>query len=230
MQKFKTLWLLSGLLLISTAALAHVPYLEETDSNASAPFKCPYALQSIAVYSWLQSDTDVDFYTFNAYTCIPFYAGLIVPVFDVYAEFRPSMALIGQGLPDPGELLPVPLAPGEGAIVLHDASLEPRPQFLEPFGNKSYYQGPELNIKLKPGEYRLIYWDPKGIRGTMWQRSASMRYGCPRTSYGLLRSRQSFEQGESCIYHEGTISYFLSMNKCLLKLRQEYQKLEFESS
>ncbi len=165
MQKFKTLWLLSGLLLISTAALAHVPYLEETDFTASAPFKCPSALQSIAVYSWLQSDTDVDFYTFNAYTCITFYSGLIVPVIDVYAEFRPSMALIGQSLPDPGELLPVPLAPGEGAIVLHDAGLEPRPQFFEPFGNKSYYQGPELNIKLKPGKYRLIYWDPEGDTG-----------------------------------------------------------------
>jgi hypothetical protein len=165
MKTFKTWSIVAVLMLITTGAWAHVPYLEDSDFSSSAPFKCQSALQSTAVYSWLLSDTDVDFYTFTAYTCITFFAEAIVPVFDVYAGFRPSMALIGQGLPDSGELLPVPLAPGEGAIVLHDAGLVPRPQFFEPFGNKSYYQGPRLEMKLKPGKYRLIYWDPEGNTG-----------------------------------------------------------------
>jgi hypothetical protein len=49
--------------------------------------------------------------------------------------------------------------------VLHDDGLLPRTQFYEPFGNKSYYQGPRLEITLKPGKYRLIYWDPEGKVG-----------------------------------------------------------------
>jgi len=165
MKTLKTWWMVAGLLMMATGAWAHVPYLEDSDFSSSAPFKCPSALQSTAVYSWLESDTDVDFYTLNAYTCIAFFAELIVPVFDAYADFRPSMALIGPGLPEPAELLPVPLGPGEGAVVLHDAGIEPRPQFFEPFGNKSYYQGPRLELKIKPGRYRLIYWDPEGNTG-----------------------------------------------------------------
>jgi hypothetical protein len=165
MKKLRIYWLVTGFLLISTAAWAHVPYLEKTDFTASEPFKCPMAIQSTAVYSWLESDSDIDFYTFTAYTPVLLFAEVIVPVFDVYAEFRPSIALIGQGLPDPGELLPVPLAPGEGAIVLHDAGLEPRPQFYEPFGNKSYYQGPRFEMNIKAGKYKLIYWDPEGMTG-----------------------------------------------------------------
>jgi hypothetical protein len=111
MQTFKLWWFVAGVLLTTTSAWAHVPYLEDSDFSPSAPFKCPSALQSTAVYAWLESDTDVDFYALNAYTCIPFFAELIVPVFDEYEDFRPSMALIGPGLPEPAELLPLPLAP-----------------------------------------------------------------------------------------------------------------------
>jgi hypothetical protein len=165
MKLFKTWWIVAGVLLINTGAWAHVPYLEDSDFSTTAPFKCQSALQSTAVYAWLENYADVDYYNLTAYTSIPFFAELIVPVFDVYANFRPSMALIGPCLPVPTELLPVPLAPGEGAIVLHDDGLDPRPQFFEPFGNKSYYQGPRLEINLKPGKYRLIYWDPAGNTG-----------------------------------------------------------------
>lgn len=157
-----TIFIVAGGLLITANALAHVPYLEDIDFSSDAPYKCPSALQSTAVYAWMESFDDVDFYTFTAYTRISFFAEVIVPVFDVYAEFRPSMALIGPGLPEPEDILPIPLAPGHGAIVLHDEGLPVRPQFYEPFGNKSYFQGPRLEIKLKPGKYMLIYWDPEG--------------------------------------------------------------------
>lgn len=152
----------AGLLFVAAGAWAHVPYLEGTDLTATQPFRCPSATQSIAVYSWLESSTDVDFYTVTVTNQTDFFAELIVPVFEPYAEFRPSMALIGRGLPAPASPLPVPLPPGSGAIVLNDAGLEPRPQFYEPFGGKSYYQGPRLEMTLPPGRYTLIYWDPAG--------------------------------------------------------------------
>lgn len=161
----KRLWLLSGMMalaLMANGARAHVPYLEMTDFTAARPFKCPSAEQSIAVYSWLEDSTDIDFYTFTVTSNVSFFAEAIVPVFDPYADFRPSMALIGPGLPPPDAPLPVALPPRCGAIVLNDAGLEPRPQFYEPFGGKSYYQGPRLERTLAPGKYMLVYWDPAG--------------------------------------------------------------------
>lgn len=156
---------MAGVWMIAASAWAHVPYLEEQDLTANNPFGCPSARQSMAVYSWLESKTDVDFYTFTVYARTPFLAEVIVPVFDVYAEFRPSLALIGPGLPLPTEPLPITLAPGYGAIVLHDSGGQPRPQFYEPFGGKSYYQGPHMEPTLNPGKYTLIYWDPAGNLG-----------------------------------------------------------------
>ncbi len=148
--------------MIAACAWAHVPYVEKTDFSAVKPFQFPSASQSIAVYSWLESPTDVDFYAFTVYEEVSFFAELIVPVVDAYAAFRPSMALLGPGLPQPAARLPVTLPSGYGAIMLHDAGLEPRPQFYEPFGGKSYYQGPRIERTLAPGKYTLIYWDPSG--------------------------------------------------------------------
>lgn len=165
MQTSKTWWLIAGIVMLATNAWAHVPYLEENDFTYVQPFKCPSATQSIAVYAWLDNYSDVDYYTVKVSKDVAFFAEVIVPVFDVYADFRPSFALIGPGLPVPSEPLSIPLPKCFGAIVLHDAGLNPRPQFFEPFGNKSYYQGPRLELTLKPGNYVLIYWDPKGQVG-----------------------------------------------------------------
>jgi len=140
---------MAGIIAMCAAnAWAHVPYLEEKDFTAAAPFKCPSATQSIAVYAWLESYSDVDCYTVKVTKEVAFFAEVIVPVFEVYADFRPSFALIGPGLPAPTDPLPIAVSKGNGAIVLHDADLNPRPQFFEPFGNKSYYQGPRLEVKL----------------------------------------------------------------------------------
>ena len=161
----RTLWMVAAGLLIAGSAWAHVPYLEDEDFTVADPFRCPAAKQSIAVYAWLEDYGDVDYYTVTVKKTLTFFADVIVPAFDVYADFRPSFALIGPGLPSPTEPLPGKLARNWGAILLHDEGIDPRPTFFEPFGNKSYYQGPQLELKLKPGTYVLIYWDPRGETG-----------------------------------------------------------------
>ena len=81
-----------------TAAAAHVPYLEQNDFTAEQPFRCPSARQSIAVYAWLDKTNDVDFFSVTAYGDVSFFSELLVPVFEPYSEFRPSLALIGPGI------------------------------------------------------------------------------------------------------------------------------------
>lgn len=156
---------LPAVLLAALPVLAHVPYLEERDFAPEAPFVCPSADQSIAAYAWLESDSDVDFYSVRVDRPLQFYAGVLVPVAPQYAEFRPSFAVMGPGLPEPGEKLPVALKPGTGAIVLRDPGEASRRQFFEPFGNKSYYRGPETTVRLEPGTYTAIVWDPARKKG-----------------------------------------------------------------
>lgn len=144
---------------------AHVPYLEKEDFTSSSPFVCPSADQSIAVYSWLETSSDADYYRIHITTPTVLYAGVIVPAFDQYSEFRPQFALVGPGLPSTTGSIPIELKPKSGVLLLQDNGKKPRKKFYEPFGNKSYYRGPEVSTHLQAGEYTLVYWDPEGHRG-----------------------------------------------------------------
>ena len=159
--------IIAAMLWLSSIAplMAHVPYLEAQDLSFDSPFRCRSAFQSIAVYAWLESEDDVDYYTFEVCRRVKFFAEVIVPAYSQYRDFRPSFALIGKGFPVPDESLPVELSHGYGAIVYHDEGLKKRPTFYESFGGKSYFQGPRLERVLERGEYTLIYWDSAGRKG-----------------------------------------------------------------
>jgi hypothetical protein len=156
------------LLALSCAtAWAHVPYLERTDIDPSRPFRVADVEQSIAVYGWLETDSDVDVFTFSVADRADIFLEVIVPVCPGYEAFLPWYALIGPGLPPPLHDLPVPLPPGYGAIVVPNlAPGEPRPVFFEPFGGKSYYSGVQtLDTVTTPGQWTVVAWDPTGARG-----------------------------------------------------------------
>ena len=65
-------------------------------------------------------------------------------------------------MPEPQEPLPFDLPSGYGAIVLqNDDPGEPRDTFYEPFGAKSYYEGPIFDEIIEiPGTYYVYFWDP----------------------------------------------------------------------
>jgi hypothetical protein len=162
--------LISIILCLLPTVLAHVPYLEHRDSSAQQPFQVRRSItQSIAVYSWLKIDginlsTDIDVYSFTIKNQpLRIYLEVIVPVCDgYYANFTPWFALVGPGLPPPNQTLPFTLPQGYGAIVLEDVPPgQPREQFYEPFGGKSYYQGPRFDETINiSGTYYVYYWDP----------------------------------------------------------------------
>jgi hypothetical protein len=120
------------------------------------------------VYSWLTTDgvnpsTDIDVYSFTIKQPLRVYLEVIVPVCDgYYANFTPWFALVGPGLPQPNQTLPFDVPQGYGVIVKQDAPPgSPREQFYEPFGGKSYYQGPRFDETINiSGTYYVYYWDP----------------------------------------------------------------------
>jgi len=149
-------------------AVAHVPYFEHRDLSEEKPFVVLNGIeQSIAVYAWLDpgvSDPagDIDVFAFEVETDARVYLEILVPVCPEYEYFTPWFALVGPGLPLPNVYLPFDLPPGYGALIMDDvAPGEPRNSFFEPFGGKSYYEGPVFDQELAvAGAYYVYVWDP----------------------------------------------------------------------
>lgn len=148
---------------------AHVPHLEHRDFTVQQPFHVKKSItQSIAVYAWLQTNgtepsTDIDVYTFSIKRPQRVYLEVLVPIADgYYMNFTPWFALVGPGLPCPNQQLPFTIPSGYGAIVKEDVLPgTPRKEFYEPFGGKSYYQGPRIDQTINnSGTYYVYYWDP----------------------------------------------------------------------
>ena len=147
------------------SVVAHVPYFEHRDFSEEKPFIVrKMVTQSKAIYSWLKNDSvnpceDIDVYQVKLRRPLNMYLELIVPVVDDYYEdFVPWYALVGPGLPDPGQTLPFEIPDGYGAIVMENVEPgEPRETFYEPFGGKSYYEGPVFEEKLNETGIYYVY-------------------------------------------------------------------------
>jgi len=158
------------LLFVPITAVAHVPYIERTDYSEEKPFYVWKMIEkSKAFYAWLETDDqkqshDIDVYKFTVKNKpINIYVELIVPVIeDYYQNFVPWFALVGPDLPPPVHDFPFDIPEGYGVIIEENVFPgENRSQFYEPFGGKSYYNGPILDLNIsKSGSYYIYCWDP----------------------------------------------------------------------
>jgi hypothetical protein len=161
------------IILLSSTALAHVPYFEHKDFSENNPFQVRKSIeQSIAVYSWLENDginpcDDFDVFKFDIKKPSRVYIESIVPKFKPYANFTPWFAVLGPNFPASSYDLPFEIPEGYGAIVKEDVEPgNPRETFFEFFGGKSYYQGPIFDKVInESGTYYVYYWDPYGYGG-----------------------------------------------------------------
>ncbi len=149
---------------------AHVPYFEHNDYSKENPRVIRKMVeQSKAFYSWLEKDNlnksdDLDVFEFEVKNRpVRIYVEIIVPVVEGYYEnFVPWYAVVGPNLPEYNDPLPFDIPEGYGVIVMENVEPgEQREQFYEPFGGKSYYQGPVLDKNVtEPGTYYVYTWDP----------------------------------------------------------------------
>lgn len=154
-------------LLATTAVLAHVPYIEGADYGPTAPFEMKRVANTKALYGWLQTPADVDYVDIPLAAPATLVAEVDVQVCPALAQFLPSYAVIGPGLPAPTSPLPIALPDGYGAIVV--PNLPPgsdRPTFYEPVGGHTYYEGVPVTVQAdRPGRWALVVWDPYGLGG-----------------------------------------------------------------
>jgi hypothetical protein len=173
----KIILIITLLLTVSlvTLASAHVPYIERSDYTEENPYYVWKMIEkSKAFYSWLEPNQenigdDIDVYMFKVRNKpVNIYVELIVPVVNsYYADFVPWYALIGPGLPEIQQSVPFSIPDGYGGIIMENVEPgEKRETFFEPFGGKSYYQGPILDENItEPGTYYLYCWDPYQMGG-----------------------------------------------------------------
>jgi len=150
-------------MLCTTGLEAHNPLVFKGDTKGFADaLKIPRPAISYAIYSNLETASDVDFYSFQVNKPMLGHVTLIVPVLEGYQNFYPVFAVVGPGLPDPKTDLPFALPSGYGAVVELPTRQDPRPVFFEPFSRKSYYRGiGEFKQHLtQTGTYYIVVWHP----------------------------------------------------------------------
>jgi len=170
MSKINLLCIFLLFALFSSSALAHVPYFEHLDYTEETPRIIRKNVeQSKAFYSWLDKDNldpngDIDVFQFKVSNKkVRIYVEIIVPIVeDYYENFLPWYAVVGPNLPEYNDPLPFEIPEGYGAIVMENTEPgEERKTFYEPFGGKSYYEGPVLDTNVtEPGNYYVYTWDP----------------------------------------------------------------------
>lgn len=159
--------LLGSLLLWPAVAEAHRPvFVEPERATLQTPFEIGDPAISWAFYGRLSGPASHGVYRLHAEAGEPLYFGALVPMIERLRGLRPSVALVGPGLPAEGVAeLPIAAPPGSGAILLHPVGTEPQ-RFYEPFTQVNYWKYPDIQIPApSTGDYWLVVWSPSGQTG-----------------------------------------------------------------
>ncbi|MFB0546748.1 MAG: glycerol-3-phosphate acyltransferase [Anaerolineae bacterium] len=159
------IWALILSTLLATPALAHRPYFEEEDIAPEAPWPIDEPTISTAIYATLESATDVDYFTFEGQTGQVILLALTIPQIEGQADFAPTMALMGPGLPETDLPAHVTHLDEAGAMEIAPPP-GPAPTFFEPFSGTSYWERQEERVSLATdGRYMVAVWHPEGQVG-----------------------------------------------------------------
>lgn len=151
---------LAILVLTGGVVCAHRPSFPGQDVEEPIVISNPDVSQ--ALYRELVSG-QVDYYEFTVSPAgLNLFSQLLVPTRPDYKDFRPSLALLGPGLPTPDADLPLEVPPGFGAVIME---WEDKEIFFEPFTQTRYYMAREQRHPLAEGEWQLAVFHDQGQGG-----------------------------------------------------------------
>lgn len=152
-----------GLLTLLKVAYAHQPFFEEEDLTPADPWVIQDVSISTAVYATLQSDQDVDYFTFEATQGQMIQLEMTIPQIDGLEAFAPTIALIGPGLPRPDLPDRILINNGMGAHLVEPSDAT---EFFEPFGGRYYWKRQMGRIAApETAVYTVAIWHEKGEVG-----------------------------------------------------------------
>lgn len=164
-RRLAPLLALAATLALVSQAGAHRPYFEEQDITASAPWQVDDPTISTVVYATLESRQDVDYFAFDGRSGQRILLEMVIPQLEGQADFAPTMALMGPGLPAAPLPAPVVRPSGSGALILPPPP-GPASTFNEPFSRTSYWERQSQRVLLPAdGRYVVAVWHPQGRLG-----------------------------------------------------------------
>ena len=159
---------MSAALLLLTAALAHKPSFSEGQySSPDTPYWVADPEVSIVVYHEVTCDAPQLWMQLYLDPAVPLYLQLGVPVIDRLADYRPSVALLGPGLPEIS--LPFEVPEGMGGILIETDDVTEPSAFYEPFSQTDSWILYEETLDLpEAGLGYIVAWNPEEITGKLW--------------------------------------------------------------
>ncbi len=106
------------------------------------------------------------FYSFEAKQGDPFYASIVIPKLEPYEAYKPSLALVGEGIQIQNiDNIDAELPPGGIVVYNYDGEI-PSKEFYEPFGQTTYWDRQEVRISIPAdGTYYIVVFDSQGFAG-----------------------------------------------------------------
>ncbi len=164
---FATVIVAVTVLLSARVAAAHTPiFIERAITSPETAWPVGDYAISWAFYGRVTPAGAPQYFAIDGRAGERLYASLEVPEIAGLQEFRPSLALIGPGLPAFEAPQGVKVPEGYGGRRVDDANSVPRARFDEPFSRTSYYRGPMIDQALPAdGRYYLVVFDERGATG-----------------------------------------------------------------
>jgi len=176
MQKIVVIGLFC-LLMIPASAFGHklIP-TDGANTDYEYALEIPDPVISWAMYEELNNNTL--FYKFDAKKSDRLYSSIVIPKLEHLENFTPSLVLIGPSTfldliddlktmnAEKNSSFPVP--DGYDAYIFdYDGSI-PSKEFYEPFGQITYWERQEIDLKLEaPGTYYMAVFDKTGSSGKL---------------------------------------------------------------
>ena len=165
------------LLMLPASAFGHklIP-TDGTNTDYESALEIPDPVISWAMYEELQ-DKPL-FYKFEAKKGDRLYASIVIPKLAPLESFTPSLVLIGPETflelitelrtLDYNTEFNFPLPDGHTAYVFDYNGSIPSKEFYEPFGQVTYWERQEIDLKIEaPGKYYMAVFDKNGTSGKL---------------------------------------------------------------
>jgi hypothetical protein len=148
---------------------AHRPTFGEGYGSDESAFEIEDPDISIVLYKEISCDDPQLWMTYEAEEGYPLYIQLGVPSIYRLAGYRPTLALLHPGLPEPDADLPFEVPEGFGALVFDSTDRDEPDEFYEPFTATESWVWIEETVTLsETGTGYLVAYDPLGWTGKLW--------------------------------------------------------------
>lgn len=153
---------------LASAALGHQPIISDgSATSAASAISLGDVDVSKVVYYEVTPDAPRLWMTFEGTEVQQLYVQLGLPASERLASYRPSVAVLGPGLPSIN--LPFEIPAGLGGILLSCGDVTDPTVFDEPFSSTRSWILLEKDTTLaKAGTYFIVAFDPAGQPGKFW--------------------------------------------------------------